>query len=332
MTTNGKNSAMTGNVYRAKNIDMNNFRFEEPEINKYGGKSCSVLYNGKPLYIQTPRCRLPYCLGKYEDKDPKTGQTLKTKYSLDFSLAGYELQEDGTPNDPRVREFYDWAESMQELLVKTAHKNGESWLGMEDVSEGVAKALVRPLLRWSKDKQTKKITKTWPPTVKAKVGFWDGRYTLNAFIQGKTDPVTGEKPKPQRVEDLDEAIVPRTEAIGILKLTGVNFAGGKVGYSFSVHQVKLYEPEGMPSYAFIDDEEDERPVVSGVVNDKDDVDEDEDDKAGNSNQVVDSDEDEDDDSDDDPDELDQESEDNEPEPDPAPVTKKVVRRKKKATN
>ena len=326
-TNKGKSTAMTGSrkpdINRAKNIDMTKFQFEEPEINKYGGKSCNVLYNGKPLYIQTPRCRLPYCLGKYEEKDPKTGQVLKTKYSLDFSLAGYELKDDGTPNDPRVREFYEWAENMEKMLIKAAYKNGESWLGMEDITEGVAKALVRPLLRWSKDKVTKKVTKNWPPTLKAKVGYWEGRYTLNAFLQEKEDPETGNKPAPKKVDDLDEAIVPRTEAIGILKLTGVNFAGGKVGYSFSVHQVKLYEPEGMPSYAFIDDEEDEKPVVSGVVV-NDEVDEDD----SPSNKVDDSDEDSDEDSDDDDnqeDDLDKESEEDE---EPVKV-KKVVRRKKK---
>ena len=97
MSTNkGKSTAMTGSrkpdINRAKNIDMNKFQFEEPEINKYGGKSCNVLYNGKPLYIQTPRCRLPYCLGKYEEKDPKTGQVLKTNIHLISHLQDMNLK------------------------------------------------------------------------------------------------------------------------------------------------------------------------------------------------------------------------------------------------
>ena len=239
-------NGMNGNpINRAANVEMSKFKFEEPEINKYGGKNCNVKYDGKPFFIQTPRCRLPYCLGKYED--PQGG---RTKYSLDFSLGGYELDEEGNPVNQRMREFYDMAQNMQDLLIKTAHTNCDSWLDMPDATEGVAKALVRPVLKWSKDKVTKKITNKWPPTIKARVGHWEGRFTLNAFNDNK-----------ERVEDLDTEIVPRTEAIAILKLNGVTFAGGKVGFSFGVHQVKLYAPQGMPAYAFIDDEEDDKGVA-----------------------------------------------------------------------
>lgn len=304
-------SAMTGNILRAATIDLSKIVFEEPQVNKYGGKSCNVKYNGKPFFIQTPRCRLPYCLGKYDD--PTGG---RTKYSLDFSLGGYELDEDGSPVNQRMREFYEWAENMEKLLVKAAHKNSESWLDMPDATEGVAKALVRPLLKWSKDKVTKKVTTKWPPTIKGKVGFWEDRFTVNAYDENK-----------ERVEDLDAGIIPRTEAIGILKLTGITFAGGKVGYSFQVHQLKLYAPQGMPSYAFIEDEEDEKPVVTGgQLQDEDEADADETEAAPN-NVVEDSDDDSDDD-DDDADDLDNESEEEVQKP-PSPKKKKVIRRKKK---
>jgi len=304
--TNNSNSSSNQNICRAATIEMSKFVFEEPQLNKYGGKSCNVKYNGKPFYIQTPRCRLPYCLGKYDD--PQGG---RTKYSLDFSLGGYEVDESGDPVNPRMREFYQWAEDMEKLLVKTAHENAESWLDMPDATEGVAKALVRPLLKWSKDKVTKKVTTKWPPTVKGKVGFWEGRFTLNAFNDKK-----------EKVEDLDAGIVPRTEAIGILKLTGVTFAGGKVGYSFQVHQLKLYAPQGMPAYAFIEDDEDDKPVVTGgQLQDDGDADAKESPKPPPSNTVDDSDDS--DDSDDDA--LDKESEDEKP----ASPKKKVIRRKKK---
>jgi hypothetical protein len=309
---------MTGNIYRAANIDLKNFTFEEPEINKYGGKSCSVKYKGNPFYIQTPRCRLPYCLGKYDD--PQGG---RTKYSLDFSLGGYELDEGGDAVNPRMREFYEWAESMEKLLVETAHKNAESWLEMPDATEGVAKALVRPLLKWSKDKVTKKTTTKWPPTIKGKVGHWDGRFTLNAFNEKK-----------ERVEDLDAEIIPRTEGIGILKLMSVTFAGGKVGYSFQVHQLKLYAPQGMPAYAFMEDEEDDKPVVTGGQLQDEEADADEDAAPAQNNTVDDSDDDDEDSDDDDNDDLDNESEgEAEPEPvKPSPKKKKVIRRKKKTSD
>ena len=303
-------NGMNGNpINRAANVEMSKFKFEEPEINKYGGKNCNVKYDGKPFFIQTPRCRLPYCLGKYED--PQGG---RTKYSLDFSLGGYELDEEGNPVNQRMREFYDMAQNMQDLLIKTAHTNCDSWLDMPDATEGVAKALVRPVLKWSKDKVTKKITNKWPPTIKARVGHWEGRFTLNAFNDKK-----------ERVEDLDTEIVPRTEAIAILKLNGVTFAGGKVGFSFGVHQVKLYAPQGMPAYAFIDDEEDDKPVVTGSAA----LDDDPDESVAATPPVAPTtvDDSDDDDDDDDDDDLDNESEGDSAKP-PSPK-KKIIRRKKK---
>ena len=144
---------------------------------------------------------------------------------------------------------------MESRLQEEALKNSGEWLGMEDANEGVAKALTRPVLRWSKDKKTKKITTAYPPNIKFKVGFWDNRWLVKAFDENK-----------ERIEDLKEGIPKGSEVIAIVKITGVNFAGGKVGYSLSLSQVKVYAPKGMPSYAFVDDEEDEQPVVSGAVN------------------------------------------------------------------
>ena len=79
-TQTANNSAKTGQIYRKLNeIDENKITFGEPEINKYGGKSWTVKYDGGPLAIQTPRCRLPFGLGKYDETDA-SGNIIKTKY------------------------------------------------------------------------------------------------------------------------------------------------------------------------------------------------------------------------------------------------------------
>ena len=60
---------------------------------------------------------------------------------------------------------------MKELLVQTACENSATWLGLDEANEGVANALTRDTLYWSKDKNTKKVNKKYPPTMKAKIGF-----------------------------------------------------------------------------------------------------------------------------------------------------------------
>ena len=137
---------------------------------------------------------------------------------------------------------------------------------------------------------------------------------VNAFDENK-----------ERVNDLKSFVVKGMEVIPLLKLDCVNFAGGKVGYSFQLSQVRMYLPVGMPSYAFLpDEEEDTKPVVSKVA-DKADSSEEEKEEPVN-NHVEDSDS---------GDELDDASsdeeseEEREPTPPPSPKKKKTVKKTKK---
>lgn len=308
-------SAMSGSIHRANTVDISKFTFGDPSINKYGGKSSRVRYDGQDFYIQTPRMRLPYGMSKFEEKD-KEGKD--PKFSLDFSFAGYEKDENGEPHDQKIHEFFEFLNKMHNLLISTAQKNSATWLDIEDANTAVVKALVRDTIKYAKDKKTKKVTDKYPPTLKAKVGYWQGKFMVNAFDADKNP-----------IADLQTFVVPRTEAIAILKLTGVNFAGGKVGYSFQLHQVKFYPPVSMPSYAFIDDEQDSKPV--NTIHNDVESEEASTSKPKYSNMVDDSDDDDGDNDDDELDAQDSESEEEErprtPSPPKKPV-KKVITKKK----
>ena len=317
MSNSANNSSAMSGILRANQVNFSKFSFSDPIVNKYGGKSARVKYDGKDFMIQTPRMKLPFGLGVYEEKD-KNGAVIKTKYSLDFSFAGYEDGDDGKPVSPKIREFYDMLNQMQKMLIKAACDNSETWLDMDDISEGVAKALTRDLVKFAKDKVTKKINTKYAPTFKTKLGFWEDRFLVNAFDEDKN-----------KIEDLREYLVRGTQAIGILKLTGVTFAGGKVGYSFQVNQLRLYAPKGLPSYAFLADDEDDTKPVQSAMADKEDSDDSA--PAEKKNTVEDSSSDSDSASEDEDDlEVDDESEEEERAPTPPPKkTKAKTTRKKK---
>lgn len=239
---------MAYKINRANNVDFDKFSFGDVQVNKYGGKSSRVQYNGKDFYLQTPRLRLPYGLGAYQERN-SDDEVIKVKYSLDFSFAGYEMDADGVPANTKVRELFDMMEGMEKLLAEKTVENCESWLGESGVDANSVKFMVRPLIKYSRDKVTKKITMKYPPTFKGKVGFWDDHFTVQAYNSEK-----------EPVSDLISECPPGTEAVALVKLTGVNFAAGKAGYSFAVHQVKLYKPATMPAYAFLEDDDDEVPI------------------------------------------------------------------------
>ena len=247
---------MAGKIYRANQVDVSQFAFGDIVVNKYGGKSSRVKYNGEDFYFQTPRMRFPYGLGCYEETDGE-GNTIKKKYSLDFSFAGYEETDTGEASNPKVRDLFSMMEGLQDLLVATAIDNSESWLGIDDADESAAKVLTRPVLKYARDKVTKKITHKYAPTFKAKVGFWNGRFSVNAFNEKK-----------EEITDLPSECPKGTQGVAIIRLSNVTFAGGKCGYSFQVYQIKLYRPAGMPTYAFLDDDDDDDvPVTTTSVED-----------------------------------------------------------------
>ena len=307
---------MQAQINRPQTVDFSKFQFGDPSVNKYGGKSCRVKYNNQDFYIQLPRMRLPYGLGEYQEKDGD-GKVVKSKYSMDFSLQGYELDDEGQPKNPRVRQCFEWLEGMEKLLVKAAVKNSSSWLDMDDCNESVAKALSRDLIKYAKDKVTKKITHKYAPTFKAKVGYWEGRFTVHAYDEEK-----------QPVTDLKASCPKGTEVVAIVKLDSVTFAGGKCGYSFRVHQVKLYSPSRMPTYAFIEDDDDEKPLQK----ESDDEDTSSTSVKQEAELVEDSEEEEEEEDDEDEDELDVESEEEEVQKPPTPKKKVVRRRKKKGSD
>ena len=304
------------NIYRTnqfKTITKNipsKVEYGEVTTNKYGGRNCKVKYEGKDFLLQTPRMRLPYGLSVYQDPEDKSKPP---RYSLDFSFSGYELDEDGNPGQQKIRDFYELCQGFEERLVQEAFKNSSSWLNMEEANEGVARALTRDLLRFSKDKETKKKTTKWPPTLKAKVGFWEGKFTVKAYDEDKN-----------LIDDLSTFVVKGTEAVAILKLYQVNFASGKVGYDFRVQQVRLYRPAGIGAYAFEDDSDDEQPVRTIV---RQEADEDIEKSEKSSNKVEDSSSEEEEEEDDD--ELDVESEE---EVEEVKTKKKRGRKKKKLIN
>ena len=300
-------------IHKPSNVDVSKFTFGDIQVNQYGGKSCKIKYDGKDFLFQTPRMRIPYGLGIYEEKDGD-GNTIKSKYSLDFSFTGYDDdKEDGTPSRPKVKALYDMMKSLEERLVGETVDNSYDWLGADDLNEAAAKCLTRDIVKYHRDKQTKKRTNKYPPTFKAKVGFYDGHFTVNAFNESK-EPIT----------DLAENCPKRTEAVAIVKLERLTFAGGKCGYSFRVYQIKLYLPATMPSYAFIEDDDDETPVVSAPVDSAPSTTSSPAPSNSAPQLVEDSDEDEDEDDLD----LDDESEDEVEEVVAPPPKKKTVRKKK----
>lgn len=149
-----------------------NTRFMQPKVNERGGKSISIIsgQSNRGLHISLPFLNT---WGVSDFVDEKTGES-DGKYSISLSF----------PNDeyatPAAKQALDKLKEFENHILDAAVKNSEVWWG-EEMSREVAKHTFFPFLKYSRNKDTKKIDTSKPPTIRAKVPFYDGRWNVEVY-------------------------------------------------------------------------------------------------------------------------------------------------------
>lgn len=147
-------------------------RYMQPKVNDRGAKSINIIstQTNRSLHLSTP---LMMTWGISDFVDEKTGES-DGKFSMSLNF----------PNDdyssPASREFLDKVKAFENQILDDAVKNAEVWFG-ESMSREVAKHTFFPLLKYSKDKLTKKVDPTKPPSIRAKVPNYNGRWAVEIY-------------------------------------------------------------------------------------------------------------------------------------------------------
>lgn len=147
-------------------------KFMQPKVNERGGKSINIIsgQTNRSLHISTP---LLVTWGISDFVDEKTGES-DGKYSMSLSF----------PNDDystaSTREFLQKLKDFENMILDAAVKNSETWWG-EEMSREVCKHTFFPFLKYSKNKDTKKIDLTKPPSIRAKVPYYDNRWGVEIY-------------------------------------------------------------------------------------------------------------------------------------------------------
>jgi len=146
-------------------------RYMQPKVNDRGGKSINLIstQSNRSLYVSTP---LLMTWGISDFVDEKGESDGKFSMSLAFPNETYAT--------PATTEFLAKLKSFENQILDDAVKNSEAWFG-EEMSREVAKHTFFPFLKYSKDKLTKKIDFTKPPTIRAKVPNYSGRWNVEVY-------------------------------------------------------------------------------------------------------------------------------------------------------
>tara|TARA_Y100000389_G_C17458110_1_gene519594 strand:- start:1494 stop:2174 length:681 start_codon:yes stop_codon:yes gene_type:complete len=223
-------SVMKPSEFSISNVEYSDIR----PMGTTGAKQMYLNYRGgKSIVLHTPKMRLPFGVGKFEE-----GSIIK--YTIDMSFNGMD-------NDPKMKTFYDAIHAIDEKILSDTKQNSLTWLRKKSVSDDVARTLYTPSLKYSKDKDTGEPNTKYPPTIKAKLPFYDGKFACSVFDNKKT------KLEGDFTKNIDKG----QYVTAIIKCGGVWFSGGKYGVSWKVEQLLIHEGQEIIGYAFRDDDEED---------------------------------------------------------------------------
>ena len=147
--------------------DTSAVRYMNPRVSDRGLTTVSVIsgQTGSSLYLSTP---LIMTWGVSDYVDEKTGES-DGKFKMSLAFPGAEYSNKNTDI------FLEKLKAFDERVIDDAVVHSEAWFGVEKSRELVKDAMF-PFMKYPKDKITKKIDYTRPPTLSLKVPFYQGQW------------------------------------------------------------------------------------------------------------------------------------------------------------
>lgn len=218
-----------------RTVDLQNLIIP-PMTSKKGNLSTNPVYdqkNGKkpePLAFQTPDVRIPF--GLSDGKFAKDGQVVDENAPPRYSVAGAfdKYQEPGI-----MKEFFDFASTIEDFLVHLAAANSKTWFGTKYTPE-VCRALLNKWVHFNKDEEkAAKYAPTFKGTVRQKKDQPGVFWTTCRGIDGE-------------VMALGQLPIACTASMK-LELSSIYVINGKFGATFEVKWIRV---TGLSSAAAFD--------------------------------------------------------------------------------
>ena len=142
-----------------------------PKINERGGKSINIISNQtkRSLHISTP---LMMTWGINDFVDEKGESDGKYTISLQFPNDDYKT------ND--TDDFLQKLKDFENQILDDAVKNSEKWWGKK-MTRDICEFSYFPFLKYSKNKDTKEVDYSKPPTIRAKVPNYSGKWGVEIY-------------------------------------------------------------------------------------------------------------------------------------------------------
>jgi hypothetical protein len=165
------NKNQTKKVVSIREWCPSSVRYMTPKITDKGSKSIIILstQTGKGLTLSSPQMTT-WGIGEFiNEKGESDG-----KYTMSLNFPSDEYA------DPKTTEFLEKLKDFENQILDDAVKNSELWWG-EEMSREVVKHTFFPMLKYSKNKETKKVDYTKAPTLRCKIPYYDEKWNMEIF-------------------------------------------------------------------------------------------------------------------------------------------------------
>jgi hypothetical protein len=158
-------------VLSANEWNPENFKFMQPKVSSLGTKAISLIstQTNRSLHLSTP-LMMTWGISDFVDEKGEGGG--KYTMPLNFPSDDYRTQ----PTD----DFLQKIQRFENAILDKAVEYSEVWWG-ETMSREVIKHMLFPMLKYSKNKDTKKIDMTRPPSIRVKVPCYEGKWNCEVY-------------------------------------------------------------------------------------------------------------------------------------------------------
>jgi len=246
----------TNAIISQSNLDINKITFGDIRMNKAGGKSIPIKYNGQNLQIRLEKAT--YFQGVNVKETPNG-----TSYEMKLSLRNCDpyAKDRANADAGSIGTLYNFLLDLQEKVIQEAVKNSKKWFG-KDRSE----PLVRETMKLFLAPSVERVNGEWvpsgkyPPGLKMKVGVYDGRVAMDVADH------TG-KPIAVDVDNITEVFPKRVEA-SVAVTPSIYVTGTGFGVTWRVTFARVSPPQRMTAADVFKDEIEEEsknpPAAAGA--------------------------------------------------------------------
>jgi hypothetical protein len=229
-------------IVSVSTLDINKVSFGDIRVNKAGGKTVPIKYNGQNLQIRIPKMVYPMGIAIRETENGSTYQMLSTLKGCDpfaRDRAGAETGEFGS--------LYNFLLDFQEKLLETATVNSGKWFGKSRTRDVLA-ALMKPSISPSVEKVNGEWVPSgkYPPSFRMKVPVYDGNVSMD---------VTDQSGKQLQVDTENiGAVFPKRVEASLVVAPSVYVSGQGFGVTWRITYARVSPPQRLTAAQVFADE------------------------------------------------------------------------------